>query len=168
MSHCLSCLRAFANTSYWKESFLSSSLNIVSVKFLLEELIHLGPWASVPAHSCQGCQEHKALTTHYPGQFSALCLQRAILKADVASRLLLTVKMVNSLSSGFFSYNTALGMCKHPSRPTCVPHGIWGAWEPGVNIILVLVTVLWLIKSLVSVLSHAFSQHPWNGTRLAC
>lgn len=142
---CLLCLRAFANTpSAWMspscphQVFIHPSLNIFSVKFLLE-VIHCGPWASIPAYSCHKCQEYKSLTTHYPGHFSALCLQREILRADEASCLPLTVKMINSFSSLFFSWNTMHGMCKHSQGPTV---GLGGHGEPGVDVMIVILTVL--------------------------
>lgn len=61
------------------------------------------------------CQEHKPLTALCPGCFSMLCLQRAVFRADIASCLLLTVKMINSLSSVSFLFNPTLGVCNASS-----------------------------------------------------
>lgn len=132
--------------SDWNKSFCSyhtcihPSLNITAACARRSN----SSWAlSIPSpHSCQGCQEHKAMTTHYLGHCGALCLQRAILRAEVASRLPLIIKVANSLNLVFFFCNTTHDMYRHSSRPTWVPCGTWGAWEPGPHILLVLLTVL--------------------------
>lgn len=142
--------KAFTNTAPldWNESFSSyhrarhPSLNTSEVS--AGRSIHPGPWASLPAHSCQGCQELEVPTTDL-GHFWTLCLQETIGRAEVASCMPLTIKMVNSSSSVFLFCNTTHGMHWHSSRPTWVPCGIGRAWELGTNIMLVLLAVLWVI-----------------------
>lgn len=133
---------------------LHPELIIFSVTLLLE-VNHRGPWASLPAHSCQGCQEHRALATLQPDHVWWPCLWRAILRAEVASCMPLTIKTVNSWSVVFLFWNTTRGVYWHG---IWVCHGTWGGGWGGQgmgtwywhDIILVLLTVLWEIQSFVS------------------